>query len=164
MHFDRYTRAQAAPDRQPCCAGPLLSLISGCLHAIEHQTVQMDVQVGGRAESLDEGDRAGVGCGAFQGCLFEQKPRDCAVDGAQRRREQLGVRREQNSQRDRKRQHPLPDRHEGQNQRRLRPEGSPLGGQENATSFSCAQSAQRTRTRRTPCARMPHSKKHRTRL
>ena len=43
--------------------------------------------------------------------LLTQKPRNDAVDDAQHRREQLGVRREQNTQRDRKRQHPLPDRH-----------------------------------------------------
>ena len=48
------------------------------IHAVEHQAMQMNVQVGGRAESLDEGDRAGVGCGAFQVCLLEQKPRDDA--------------------------------------------------------------------------------------
>ena len=72
------------------------------IHAIEHQTVQMDVQVGGRAESLDERDRSGVGCGAFQACLLEQKARDDPVDDAQHRREQLGVRRKHNTQRDRK--------------------------------------------------------------
>ena len=38
--------------------------------------VQMDVQVGGRAESLNEGDRAGIGCGAIQPDLPAQKPRD----------------------------------------------------------------------------------------
>ena len=62
--------------------------------------MQMDVQVGGRAESLDEGDRAGVGCGAFQACLLEHKPRDDAVDDAQQRREQFGVRRDEDAQRD----------------------------------------------------------------
>jgi len=41
-------------------------------------------------ESLDERDRAGVGCCAFQACLLEQKPRDDAVDDAQHRRKQLG--------------------------------------------------------------------------
>ena len=52
----------------------------------------MDVQVGGRAESLDERDRAGVGYGAFEPRLLEQKARDDPVDDAQHRREQLGVR------------------------------------------------------------------------
>lgn len=42
-----------------------------------------------RAESLDERDRAGVGCGAAQACLPEQKPRDDAVHDAPHRREQL---------------------------------------------------------------------------
>ena len=49
------------------------------IHAVEHQTVQMDVQVGGRAESMDERDRAGVGYGAFEPRLLEQKPRDDTV-------------------------------------------------------------------------------------
>jgi hypothetical protein len=39
------------------------------IHAIEHQTVQIDIQVGRRAESLDQRDRAGVGCGAAQADL-----------------------------------------------------------------------------------------------
>jgi hypothetical protein len=38
----------------------------------------MDVQVGGRAESLDEGNRAGVCCGAIQAGLLEQKPRNAS--------------------------------------------------------------------------------------
>ncbi len=36
----------------------------------------MDIQVGGRAESLDEGNRAGVCCGALQVGPLEQKPRN----------------------------------------------------------------------------------------
>ena len=79
--------------------------------SVEHQTVQMDVQVSGRAESLYQRDRAGVGCGALQASLLAQKPRDDAVDDAQHRREQLGVYHEQQGPRGRKRQHPLPDRH-----------------------------------------------------
>ena len=59
----------------------------------------------------DEGDRAGVGCCAFQPRLLEQKPRDDAMDDAQHRREQLGMSGEQNAQWNWKRQHPLPDRH-----------------------------------------------------
>ena len=66
--------------------------LSASINPVEHQTMQMDVQVGGRAKSLDEGDRAGVGCGAFHACLLEQKPRDNAVDDAQHRREQFGLR------------------------------------------------------------------------
>ena len=73
------------------------------INPIEHQAVQMDVQFGGRAESLDQGDRAGIGCGAFLACLLEQKPRDDAVDDPQHRREQLGVCGEEDAQPDRKR-------------------------------------------------------------
>ena len=69
---------------------------------IEHQTMQMDVQIGGGAKTLDEGDRAGVGCTASQSRLFEQKSRDDPVDDAQHRREQLGMSGEQNAQRNRK--------------------------------------------------------------
>ncbi len=42
--------------------------------------MQMDVQVGGRAESLNQRDRACIGCGAPQASLLAQKPRDDAVD------------------------------------------------------------------------------------
>ena len=80
---------------------------------VEHQTVQMDVHVGGRAEPLDEGDRAGVGCGAFQACLLEQRARDDPVDDAQHRREQIGPCGKEDAQPDRKRQHLLPDRQLG---------------------------------------------------
>ena len=63
----------------------------------------MDIQVGCRAESLNQRDRAGVGCCVFQPRLLAQKPRDDAVDDAQHQREQLGVSSEQNAQRDWKR-------------------------------------------------------------
>ena len=49
---------------------------------VEYQTVQMDVQIGGRAKSLYQRDSAGVGCSAFQPHLLEQNPRDDAVDDA----------------------------------------------------------------------------------
>ena len=64
-------------------------------------------------ESLDEGDRAGIGCGALQAGLLEQKPRDDAVDDPQHRCEQLGPCGKEDAKPDRKGQHPLPDRHLG---------------------------------------------------
>ena len=72
--------------------------LSAPIHAIEHQTVQMDVQIGGRTKSLYQCDRTGVGCGAFQTCLLEQKTCDDAVDDAQHRREQFGVRGDQDDE------------------------------------------------------------------
>jgi len=62
----------------------------------------MDVEVGGRTKALYQRDSAGVDCGAFQACLFEQKSRDDAMDDAQHRREQLGMGGEQNTQRRRR--------------------------------------------------------------
>ena len=59
------------------------------IHAIEHQTVQMDIQVGCRANSLYQRNSAGVGCCAFEPRLLEHKPRDDAVDDAQHRCEQF---------------------------------------------------------------------------
>jgi hypothetical protein len=44
---------------------------------------------------------------------LDQKCRYDAVDDLQDRREQLGMCSEQNAQRDRKREHPLPHRHPG---------------------------------------------------
>ena len=62
-------------------------------------------------ESLDEGNRAAVCRGALQAGLLEQKPREDAVDDPQHRREQLGPCGKEDAKLDRKRQHPLPDRH-----------------------------------------------------
>ena len=51
-------------------------------------------------KTLDEGDRAGVGCTPFQPRLLEQETRDDAVNDSQHRREQLGMSCEQNTQND----------------------------------------------------------------
>ena len=48
--------------------------LGDAIDPIEYQAVQMDVEVGGRAKALDEGHRAGVGFGAFESRLFNQKP------------------------------------------------------------------------------------------
>jgi len=63
---------------------PLQLLRSGAAHfmedphalghpidSIEDQAVQMYVEIGGRAEALDEGDRASAGLGAFQSGLMK---------------------------------------------------------------------------------------------
>jgi len=36
--------------------------------------MQMDVEIGGRSEALNEGDRAALGFDAFESRLFDQKP------------------------------------------------------------------------------------------
>ncbi len=71
----------------------------------------MDIQIDGRAKALDERDRAGVGCAAIQSGLLDEKCRDDPMHDLQHRREQLGMRGQQDAQRDRKRQHPLTLRH-----------------------------------------------------
>jgi hypothetical protein len=43
---------------------------------IEEPAVQMNVQIGRRAEALNESDRAGAGCAAFQSGSLDQKCRN----------------------------------------------------------------------------------------
>jgi len=57
--------------------------------AIEHQAVQVDVQVGGGTKSLDQRDRATVGLIGLQPGLPEQEARNCAVHDLQHRCHQL---------------------------------------------------------------------------
>ena len=54
---------------------------------IEHQRMQMNVQVGGRAEALDQGDRTGGGLIALPTGLFEQKRGNRPMYVLQHRRE-----------------------------------------------------------------------------
>ncbi len=51
----------------------------------------MNVEIGGRAKALDKDDGAGVGLGAFESRLFDQKRRNDPVDDLQDRREQMGM-------------------------------------------------------------------------
>jgi len=73
--------------------------------------MEMYVKIGGGSKTLYEGDSAGLRLGALQAGLFGQKGRDGAVDHLQDRREQLGMSSEEESQWNRKRQHPLAHRH-----------------------------------------------------
>jgi hypothetical protein len=52
------------------------ALSAGAIDAIEHQVMQVYVQIGGGAKALDEGGGAGVGCITFQPRLIKQKSRD----------------------------------------------------------------------------------------
>jgi hypothetical protein len=46
------------------------------VHAVQHQAVQVDVEVGGRAKALDQRDRAAVGLVGLETGLPEQVARD----------------------------------------------------------------------------------------
>ena len=59
------------------------------VHAIEHQAVQVDVAVGGRAKPLDQRDRAAVGLLGLESGLIEQETRDGTVHDLQHQRHQL---------------------------------------------------------------------------
>ena len=68
------------------------------VHAIQHQAVQVDVEVGGRAKPLDQRDRAAVGLLGLESGLIEQEARDHAMRHLQHRRHrrhQLGLRGQQ---------------------------------------------------------------------
>ena len=43
------------------------------IHAIEHQTVQVDIQIGGRAQPLDEGNGTSVGVAVLYTRLLSQE-------------------------------------------------------------------------------------------
>ena len=59
--------------------------LAAAIDPIEHQTMQMDVGIGRRAEALDEGDRAGVSLAAFQSRLLDQKCRNHPVNALRHR-------------------------------------------------------------------------------
>ena len=79
--------------------------------AIEHQSMQVNVQIGRRAKALDEGDGARGRFTAFDARLPDQMRRNDPVNDLQYRGEQFRVHREEAAQRDRERQHPLAHRH-----------------------------------------------------
>ncbi len=62
----------------------------------------MNIEIGGLAKALDEGDGVGVGLGAFYSCLFDQKCRNDPVDDLQHGCEQMGMGGKEVTQRDRK--------------------------------------------------------------
>ena len=59
---------------------------AAAIHAVEHQAVEMNIQVGGGAKALDEGDGAGVGFAAFDSRLLEQHKRKLLSAAARRTR------------------------------------------------------------------------------
>ena len=58
---------------------------AAAIDSIEHQTVQMDVEIGRRTEALDERDRTAMSLAAFESRLFDQKCGDDAVNALQQR-------------------------------------------------------------------------------
>ena len=135
------------------------------VHAVQHQAVKVNVEIGRRAKSLDQRDRAAVGIVSLQTRLPKQEARDDAVHHLQH---QLGLCSQQQAKRDRQCQHPLAHRHVrndviDQVGRRMRHapgsarRAKPRRLQLKATSLSCPKSPQRSR--RKPWTRMPHSRK-----
>jgi hypothetical protein len=83
------------------------------VHPVQHQAMQVDVEVGRRPKTLDQRDGAAVGFVGLEPSLAEQMARDHAVHHLQHGRHQLGLCGQQQAQRDRQRQHPLAHRHTG---------------------------------------------------
>ena len=71
----------------------------------------MNVEIGRRAKSLDQRDRAAISPFSLQTCLPEQVARDHAVHHQQHGRHELGLCGQQQAQRNRQRQYPLAHRH-----------------------------------------------------
>jgi hypothetical protein len=53
------------------------------VHTIEYRAMQMNVEIGGATEALDERDRTAVCLAAFASRLFDQKCGNDAVDDLQ---------------------------------------------------------------------------------
>ena len=92
-----------------------LAFGAATVHAVQHQAVKVDVQVGGRAKALNQRDRTAVSLVGLEPGLTEQVARDHAVHHLQHNRHQLGLCGQQQAQRDGQphdpNDHPLPHRH-----------------------------------------------------
>jgi len=71
------------------------------VHAVQHQAVEVDVEIGRRAEALDQRERAAVSLLGLQPGLIEQEACDGAVYDLQHGPHQLGLRGQQQAQRNR---------------------------------------------------------------
>jgi hypothetical protein len=83
---------------------------AAAVHPVQQQTVQVDVEVGGGSEALDQRDGAALAFVDAEPGAVKQVPREDALHHLQHRRDQLGLRGQQHAQRDRQGQHPLPHR------------------------------------------------------
>ena len=61
------------------------------VHAVQHQAVRVDVQIGGLAESLDQRDRAAVGLVGAESGPPQQASRDHSVHHLQHERHEVGA-------------------------------------------------------------------------
>ena len=61
------------------------------VHAVQHQAVQVTVEIGSGTKALDQRDRAAVGLLGLQIGLIEQEARDGTVHDLQHRRHPLGL-------------------------------------------------------------------------
>ena len=98
-HFDKNRRAVGATPA----------------HAVQHQAVKVDVEIGRRAKAQDQRHSAAIGLLGLQSGLIEQQARADAVHQLQHRRHQLGLCRQQQAKRDGlpnlANPHPLAHRH-----------------------------------------------------
>ena len=85
------------------------------VHAVQHQAVQVNVEIGGRSKALDQRAGSAGGLVGFDLGLIEQEARDGPACDLQHRRHQLGLRGRQQTQRDRQpnlaNPYPLAQRH-----------------------------------------------------
>ncbi|MBL0296725.1 MAG: hypothetical protein IPQ21_05900 [Betaproteobacteria bacterium] len=65
------------------------------IHPVQHEAVQVDVEVGGRAEALDRRDGAAMAFIGLETGRLRQMTRDHALHHLQHRRDQLGLRGQQ---------------------------------------------------------------------
>ena len=66
--------------------------LAATIDAVEHETMQMNIEIGGGAKALDEGDGTRVGFAAFESRLLDQKAGNHAVDDLQLRMSGKGMR------------------------------------------------------------------------
>jgi len=141
--------------------------------AIEHERMEMEVEIQGIAEALHERDGAAmrVAAASAQTRSSSQGGEDGAHEEAEHRARKRAVVGHAVAQREGQREHPLPHGDLGQHavhevSRGVGHAAAPQAGQkprplhEKATSHSRAQASQRTRTK--PWARMPHARKARS--
>lgn len=85
--------------------------VGHAIDTIEHQTVQMNIEIGGGAKALDEGDRPGLSLGMGQAGLVNHKGGEDPVNDLQHGREQVRLTGKQMLQGDGKGHHPLTHGH-----------------------------------------------------
>jgi len=77
-----------------------LAVCAASVHAVQHQAVHVNVEIGRGPKALDQRDRAAVGLACLEPGLPEQVARDHAVHDLKHGRHQLGLRGQQQAQGD----------------------------------------------------------------